>query len=92
MLAPRPVPELPEGSPDSAHRVGEGMRLLLGLRDPRWDGKPYVFARAFAMAYCAVTDEQAKRGVRALKDCEIIERSGKSGRAILWRPGPRWHP
>jgi hypothetical protein len=70
-------------------RVGEGWRLLVGLRDPDvWGDQPYVFARAFVRAWCQVTDRQARFAVRRLEDAGVMVRVGTRGRAILWQPGP----
>jgi hypothetical protein len=92
LLQPRELSALPDRLSPTAMRVGEGIRLFLGLRDDRWAQDPFVFARDFAVAYCAITDEQAKRGVQQLEAAEVIERAGTNGRAIKWRPGPRWSP
>jgi len=67
----------PPGFPEGAKPVLLGLGLFLGVRDPLWDGQPFTFARRFAMAYCGVTDEQARRGVEALRRCGVIEVVGK---------------
>ncbi len=75
LLSPRPVLfSVPDRWPPSARRVADGMRLYLGLRHPLWEGQPFTFARAFAMAYCGVTSDEARNGVGLLEQAGIIER------------------
>jgi hypothetical protein len=87
LLERREVPELPLGLSASARLAGEGWRLLVSLRDEQWGNEPFVFAREFVMAYCQLTNEQARRGVSELEDAGVIKRAeDKCGRAILWLP------
>lgn len=87
----RGVPALPPNLSPTARVVGEGWRTLVGLRDQRWGDEPFIFARAFVIAWCRVTSDQARRGVDALERVGVIVRAGthRIGRheAILWRPG-----
>jgi hypothetical protein len=77
---------VPKDAPSAAKRIASGIGLLVGLRSPRWpQDEPFPFARDFARAYCGVSDDVARRGVRALEALGLIERAGRSGRAILWR-------
>jgi hypothetical protein len=69
--------------------VAQGISELLGLRDPRWGDKPFVFAREFAMAWCELSTDAVKDGTRRLEERGVIERVGKTGRAILWELA-RW--
>jgi hypothetical protein len=53
-------------------------------------GEPFAFARSFIIAYCGVTDEQARRVMEALEGAGIITRDRNSPRdrphaPILWR-------
>jgi hypothetical protein len=77
---------VPGNASRAAKRIASGIGLFLGLRDPCWpQDEPFLFAREFARAYCGVSDDVARRGVRELEDRGLIERAGKCGRAILWR-------
>jgi hypothetical protein len=88
LVKPRPIPDLPTDLSASARRVGEGLRLFVGLRGEKWVEQPFPFARPFVMAYCDVTDERARRGVEELARRGVMRRSGgTTGRAILWLPG-----
>jgi hypothetical protein len=87
LLLPRPTPELPASLSPTARRVGEGFRLLAGLRDEQWGDDPFTFAREFVMAYCDVTNEQARRGVEGLERAGLMIGAGWNGRARLWRRG-----
>ncbi len=86
--------DLPDHCSDTTRKVAEGIRLLLALRsDTRpgesWDGKPFVFAREFAMAWCSLTSDQAREGVRALKRAGVIElvsEQSRPGKPVWWRP------
>jgi hypothetical protein len=83
---PRAVEFTVMGS-ESTRRVANGLRLFLGLRDERWDGQPFTWARPFVMAYCQVTDQQARDAVYELREKQkIIVPTGKRvGWAILWQ-------
>ena len=89
LRSPRPVPMvLPDGLPASTLQVAEGWRRLVGLRDERWGSEPFMFARSFVMAWCGVSDEQAKHGVKRLEALGAMVRVGKHPTGpILWRPG-----
>jgi hypothetical protein len=89
LLARGPIPAgLPASAPAALRKVADGWALLVGLRDPpKWRNEPFVFARPFVMAWCGVTDEQARRAVRQLEDLRILRRVGSQKGAILWRPG-----
>lgn len=91
LLVPRPFPiVLPEGAPDSLRRVARGWQLLVGLRHPMWGNDPFTFARRFVMAYCGVTDQQARDQVRALERLGYMRRvhvpPPGSRQPILYRP------
>jgi hypothetical protein len=80
------VVELNAVGSNATRRVLGGLRLFLGLRDERWDGQPFVWARPFVIAYCGVTDQQARDGVRELRNQGVLESTDeRAGRAILWR-------
>lgn len=87
LLDRKPVELLvPRNASSAAKKIAAGVGLFLGLRDPSWpQDEPFPFARPFAPAYCGVTDDIARRGVRELEALGLIERVGKCGRAILWR-------
>jgi hypothetical protein len=86
LRAPRPVAIEPrDGWTTATRKVATGLSLFLGLRDERMAAEPFVFARVFIIAYCGVTNEQARRAMAALERDRIIERVGESHRAILWR-------
>lgn len=90
VLAFREVPiALNPRASDATRHVANGLRLFLGLRDARWGEQPFTWAREFVMAYCNVTDQQARDAVRTLEhEHKAIERTGeKNGRAIVWRLG-----
>lgn len=87
LLVPRPVPPLPPGLSPTAVRVGEAWRLLVGLRHEMFGGQPFVFARQFVMAWCDVTDKQARAGVEELERVGVMRRVGKHKRCVLWEPG-----
>jgi hypothetical protein len=79
LLAPRPTPDLPSGLSASGVAVGEGWRLLVGLRgllrEEQWcHSEPFKFARDFVMAWCGVSNEQAKVGVRELERVGVLVR------------------
>jgi hypothetical protein len=91
LLAARDVGlPLPDVAADSTLKVGERLRLFLGLRDERWAGQPFTWARNFVMAYCDVTDSQAREAVWQLRQAGALTQAGKSGRAILYRAGGRF--
>jgi hypothetical protein len=96
LLEPEPTPELPELS-ETGRLVGEGLRLFLGLRrGPRSRGgsawtqdAPFTFSRAFVMAWCQVTSDQAWRGMNELETTGYIVRTGRHhDRAIAWQVSP----
>lgn len=77
---------VPRGASSAAKLIAASVGLFVGLRNPRWpQDEPFPFARDFARAYCGVSDDIARRGVRGLEANGLIERVGKCGRAILWR-------
>lgn len=62
------------------------MGLLIGLRDARWpQTEPFTFAREFAMAWCGVSRKVARNGVAELETLGLIERTGRTGLALLWQ-------
>lgn len=90
LLVPRPVPiVLPSTASAALTKVARGWGLLVGLRDPRWKDDPFTFARQFVMAYCQVTDQQAKTCVRQLEGLGEMCRVGQLPRgrhwAVLWQ-------
>jgi len=89
LLEPRTVTlELPDAMSNSTRRVAVGLRLYLGLRDKRWGDQPFTWAREFVMAYCEVTDQQAREAVFRLRRADVLRPTGeKRGRAILYHAG-----
>lgn len=91
ILTPVPVGgEVPDDLSEAARRLLRGLRLYLGLRAARRGGFPaskgYTFAREFAMAWCGLTDDQVKHGMRELRDRHLFGWTGeKVGRAKVWR-------
>jgi hypothetical protein len=93
LLSPtRSLIELPEHSSESLRCVARGWQLLVGLRHERWEDDPFTFARSFVVAWCGVSDEQAKSGVRELERLGCMRRVGVLNRCILWAPPERWGP
>jgi hypothetical protein len=83
---PRPVPiTLADNFSEATVKVARGIELFLGLRDKRWEGEAFTFARNFIIAYCGVTDDEARWAMRVLEREGVICRDGKSRRAIVWR-------
>ncbi len=82
---------LPKDTSAVARRIAGGIGLFVGLRDPRWPfSEPFPFARRFAMAYCGLSDDGARRGVAELEQRGLLKRVGRSGPAILWHlPTPQ---
>ncbi len=77
---------VPEEASAAVERVAHGLALLLGLREQAiWNGESVVFAREFASAWCGVSERTARDAIRWLEKAAVIERLGKSGRAITWR-------
>lgn len=78
----------------SARIVAAGISLFLGLRDPRWGDQPWTFTRRFARAYCGVSEDVARRGLKELRELKAIivvdeVALGPVRRAHLWRlPDP----
>jgi hypothetical protein len=60
--------ELPEQASAIAHRMADGCRLLVGLRDDRWNTEEFTLARNFSKAWCALTDAEAQ-AARAEPPC-----------------------
>jgi hypothetical protein len=83
---PRPVAvEPPEGCSEATRKVASGLALFLGLRDERWVGEPFAFARNFIVAYCGVTTDEARWAMGVLEREKVIRRDGTSHGSILWR-------
>lgn len=92
---------VPRDAPRAARRVADGIGLLIGLRAPLRttpDGQegwaqadPFPLARAFAAAWCGVSEKVARTGIAQLEALGLIERVGlveraaPGRRAILWR-------
>lgn len=90
LLEPAPIElEVPENVSATAQEIARGIRLYLGLRAARGGfapAEPYTFARKFTMAYCDVSDDQARDGMRQLRGCGFVKWTGdKVGRALVWR-------
>jgi len=84
---------VPEGASEATGRVAEGLRLFLGLVDEgflREEG--FTFARSFCMAYCDVTDQEARDAMNALSRAGAIVADGKvrgDGFPMTrWKVGP----
>ncbi len=76
---------LPAKYSEATARVARGIGLFLGLRDERWQREPFTFARDFTIAYCGVTNDEARWALEALASAGSIELVGKRGRSNLWR-------
>lgn len=74
-------------SPDAA-AVARGALLLVGLRDGRWDGEPFVLGRRFAAAWCGLTEHTARFAIEELLALGFLEKVGRSGRCNLLRISP----
>jgi hypothetical protein len=86
LRVPRAVAVVPpEGCSDGTRKVAIGMALFLGLRDDRMAGEAFPFARAFVIAYCGVTNDEARWAMRTLERASVIRRDGKSRNSVLWR-------
>lgn len=93
LITPKEVPiDLRDGVGETVRHVANGWALLVGLRDPaRWEEEKFTFAREFVMAWCGVSDQQARDSVRALEREGVIRRTGRKIRtgtfpAIEWVP------
>jgi hypothetical protein len=86
---------IPQDASRAAKIVAEGIALFLGLRDAtHWPlHEPFTFARDFNMAWCQVSSDVAKRGIREVHALGLIEQLGKSGKGpkapYLWRLPPQ---
>jgi len=103
LLEPRPVLiALPPTVLDATRKVALGLQLYLGLRDPAKLGgeRSFTWARPFVMAWCGVSDQQAREAVWQLRCHGVLEPGvdltadekrnlAKAGRAILYRAGPQ---
>lgn len=90
LRVPSVVPlHVPDGAPDNARAVGQGVALFLGLRGERWPREePFTFARSFCMAYCDLSDMDARRGIDWLADAGLVIHEGwTKGRG---HPAKRW--
>lgn len=80
---------VPDGASPAAVAVADGIRLFVGLRDERWYGQPFVFARQFAAAWCGIRPDDVKQGMKELRKAGAIVPAGKQGKppreATLWR-------
>jgi hypothetical protein len=62
------------------------MRVFVGLRDARFPlDEPFVFARNFAGAYCALSADKVRAALSWLERSGVIYRAGLNGRSILWK-------
>lgn len=86
------VIELPDDCGPSARRVSRGVALYLGTRARRGGfgpDEPFTFARRFCMAWCGLTNDQARDGVTELERRGVTARTGeKIAGAILWQLAP----
>jgi hypothetical protein len=93
LLEPKPVTlSLPDAMSDGTRRVGQGLRLFLGLRDRRWGDQPFTWARGFVMAWCGVTDQQARDAVYELREAKVLRPVGEppargTRQPIMYRAG-----
>lgn len=79
----------PEGLSSATSRVAGGLRLYLGLRDERWGDQPFTWAREFVMAWCGVSDQQAREAVWQLRQANVLVPTGEPAprRPIVYRIG-----
>jgi hypothetical protein len=68
--------ELPEQASAIAHRMADGCRLLVGLRDDRWNTEEFTLARNFSKAWCALTDAEAQAARAELESYRVLRRVG----------------
>ena len=66
----------PTCSPN-ALKIAGGIALLLSLRDKRWAGQPFTFARAFAAAWCDMSEPAVRQGIEELRDRGHIREVGR---------------
>ena len=69
---------------DATQQVAHGLALFLGLRDERWLGQPFTFARDFVCAYCDgsyrdltpchVTTDKARYAIETLEREGVVVR------------------
>lgn len=68
----RPVPRTtiqpPTGCSANARTLAEGFGLLCDLRAAHGDHDPVPFTRGFGEAWCGLSESQAKRGMKELRD------------------------
>jgi hypothetical protein len=77
---------LPESCPETVRVVAGAMRLFVGLRGGPFPlSEPFVFASEFAQAYCNLSAERVRPAKDWLERAGVIYRTGKHGRAILWK-------
>ena len=89
LRACRPVHhELPPGLSPVAVAVARGALLLLGLRDERWQGQGFVYARRFVGAWIGLSEDAARSGLGELVDTGFLAVIGTQRRAYLYQLGP----
>lgn len=78
-----------DGLDPTTQRVAQRLRLFLGLRGAAWRGQPFTFARSFVIAYCRVTNGEARRAMRVMEASGVIRRYGLTQpyAPILWTLG-----
>lgn len=71
---PLPVSfSLPDDLPDYVYTYADGIRLFVGLRDPRWDGEPFVLGRPFWTAYTGLSDRKVRYSIDALSRAGVLK-------------------
>jgi hypothetical protein len=57
----------------AAKRVADGISLFLSLREGKWGDQPWTFTRRFAAAYCGLSEDIARLGIKELRTLGVIE-------------------
>jgi hypothetical protein len=82
-----PLPKLPRNAAIPLHKLRLGFALLVGLRWLTHGGQPAMFGRYFVMAWCGVTQQQAKAGVHELRRLNVIRHVDTCQRTYVYLPG-----
>lgn len=85
------IGQVPENISENAQKIARGHLLYLGLRAKSggYDVKQsYTFTRKWTMAWCGVSENQAREGTGELKKCGFIKWTGeKIDGAYVWQLG-----
>jgi len=88
LVKPAKVPHKPltDDAPPSARKVYQGFLDLLGAKWLHTYGEPTMYARKFTMAWCGITEKQARTGIQWLVRNEYITKVGEHRRSWVFMP------